>query len=73
MPSLLLWLIIFLASTNLFAQNVIRSSDFFQIGKRTESEKIGEERSASSSRMPWIEEYDFRTETRDFDIDAIVY
>ncbi|SEQ05593.1 hypothetical protein [Neolewinella agarilytica] len=71
--SLLLWSLILFPSVDLLAQDVIDATDFFQIGQEAENGLAAEKHSISSSRMPWIEEYELRTETRDFDIDRQEY
>ncbi len=73
LPFLLWWLVILWPPAELAAQKVITSTDFFQIRKESNDGMPGENRSVLSARMPWIEEYQFRTETRDFDIDQQEY
>lgn len=54
------------------AQRSISATDFFAIGNQDlmETNSRGE---GKNPNMPWVEEYQFRTETRDFDFDQQEY
>jgi hypothetical protein len=54
------------------AQRTISATDFFALGNQDFMAVEGG-RTGKKISMPWIEEYQFRTETRDFDLDKQEY
>lgn len=61
---------VMLPSQTIFGQELLTSVDFFEMGQTIEPTASG--RSASVT-MPWFEEYELRTETRDFDLEEQEY
>jgi hypothetical protein len=67
---LLVLLLIFPIETA--AQRVISSTEFFGIGRQAIMTTEGGKQQQAPT-MPWFEKYQFRTETRDFDLDRQEY
>lgn len=54
------------------AQRVLTTTEFFSIGREEVAVSV-RNTEAKAPRMPWVEEYQLRTETRDFDFDQQEY
>lgn len=63
--------IFFLMPVISFAQDVIDSYDFFKVGLESSSSRIPA--SLLDISFPWIEQYEFRTETEDFNLNKQEY
>jgi len=68
----LLLAVILCFSAGAVGQRTISTTEFFNLG----TQEVGVSNNSSQSKspkMPWVEEYEFRTETRDFDFEQQEY
>ena|GEM_PF-1173412 len=62
--------VLLLFTNNLTAQTTINTESFFSLSTGATAPQAS---TTTAVKMPWFESYDFRTETRDFDLDRQEY